>query len=394
MTRYAYLLMTTICFWLTLLGGGAMADEFPSLTQVTPRAGEIAADAVQARARAEALSEVGDFQEQIAAVRERLALTQGRIEQHGEPGTWSIERLLESRSALQSERARLQRLQHELTERYEEAERIRLSWQARKEYWASWEESLKGQDVQYPRETFAQVRQLHSEVLGILEPVAGAYSSVQEELSALLHENITLLGAVEGGLRHLRAQIFQRTGHPLFHSDFIAPFGEPLRDEFRQGIGEALRIDLRVFQGQVWILIAQVLLAFGAALFIERHRRAASEKSHEWDFMLSHPWATGIFVAMASFAGFFDALPALWNLIIWLLLAISAAVLISAMVRNPLKRFTVYFLTTVLLVSMVLQLIALPTPMYRIFIAGVSAAGIPAFVYLARYNFRRHAGQV
>ncbi len=395
MNRSASLLIALFLLTLQLFCSYALAEEFPSLTQVPPRAGEIAAEAVQVRSRIEVLSDLAPLQAQINVSQERLRQTSERVELYGDPATWSIERLLESRSILQGERIRLQRLQQETTERHEELERIRLSWQGRQEFWRSWEAALQTDEVPYPVETFAQVRQLHQEVLADLEPLSGRLSSVQQELVALLGENLTLLAAIDAGLRQLRAQIFQRTGRPLLHSDFFRQFTEQqLWLELRQGVGEALHVDMRAFQGQVWILISQVLLAFGAALFILRHRRSAAEKSKEWDFILDHPWATGIFIAMASFTPFFAALPPVWNLVIWLLFALSSAVLISALVRNPLKRITVYFLVVILLVSMVLQLVSFPAPLYRLYITFVSLAGVPVFVLLARYNIQRHLGRI
>jgi potassium-dependent mechanosensitive channel len=383
-----------VLFLAFLLYSSACGEDFPALTQVGSRAAEITAEAAQVRSRTEILSNTASLESQLELSETRFRQIQERIDQFGDPATWSIERLLETRSVLQGERMRLQRLQQDLTERHEEIERIRLGWMERQEYWRSWEESLEMEGVQYPRERFAQVQQTHQIVLTMVEPVSGRFASLQEEISSLLNENLGLLVSIDSGLRQVRAQTFQRTGHPLFHPEFFRQFDEGLRDEVQQGIGEALHIDMRDFQGQFWILIAQVLLVFAAAVFILRHRRSASEKSSEWDFILNHPWATGIFVSMAAFTPFHIALPPLWSLVLWILFAFSAAVLISALVRNPLKRFTVYLLAAILLASMVLQLIAFPTPLYRLYMASVSLSGIPLFLMLARYNIRRHEGRV
>jgi potassium-dependent mechanosensitive channel len=187
--------------------------------------------------------------------------------------------------------------------------------------------------------------------------------------------------------------LFERSGPPLLSYEFFGQFDQGLRDEARFGAQAALDVDLRVMRGQSWILLAQVLLALSIAIFIRRHRHRA-DGDQEWSFIVNHPWATGIFASMAALAPLYSAAPALWWLAVWMLFAFSAAVLIAGLVQNPLKRFTVFLLATVLLASLLLQLIGLPVPLYRLYVTGVALGGLPLALLLARYNTARHHGVI
>jgi hypothetical protein len=316
-----------------------------------------------------------------------------RIESFGDPGSWHLERLLDTRSQLLRERKQQQAIAQSLAALLEETEEIRLDWAARQQFWSGWGKHLAGEDGQWPKEVFKQAQEDIRKVLLSAATAAERLALLQGKQAAILNESMGLLGGVETALRQARGELFKRGGLPLLGPEFFEQFNEELRGEFQSGLQAALSLDLLSLHGQIWILITQVLLVFATATFIRRHRRTA-KVDQEWSFIVNHPWATGIFASMAALSPLYSAPPVLWRLAVWSLFAFSAAVLISGLVRNPLKRFAVFLLATVLLVSLVLQMINFPTPLYRIYVSGVALTGFPLSLLLARYNIVRHQGLI
>ncbi|WP_305042916.1 mechanosensitive ion channel family protein, partial [Geoalkalibacter sp.] len=385
--------------WLLLLGLASLgatqvhAQDFPALSQVPGQAAEVSAQAVQDEAQLPALLDTSWFETQLEQSEGRLRQVDQRVAQYGEFATWNIDRLLDTRALLQDERTRLERVLQALSTRQAESETLLRRWEERRDFWRQWEKHLTRDSVALPQETFAQTRETIARILSEAEAATAPLVVFQEELTRLLNRNLGYLTRVDGALRELRLRTFQRTGHPLLSLEFFRQFSAGLFEEVRAGIRDALRIDPRMFQGQGWLVLSQLLVVFATAIFILRHRRTA-EGTAEWRFILDHPWATGIFTSMSALAPLYATPPALWRLILWVLLAFSAAVLISALVRNPLKRFTVYLLASVLVASMAFQLILLPAPLFRLFFVLVALVGMPLGLILARSNIARHEGKV
>lgn len=386
--------LLSICMLCLLsVSGWAAETSYPSLSQVPARAAELATQAAQAQAQVEGLLDTSWFETQLDQSESRFRQLLQRMEQFGDPATWSIDRLLDVRAGLQEERVRLERVLQTLAVRHGESEQLRRNWEEQRSFWSDWEKQLEADNVVLPRETFAQAQASIQELLQQLDVISEPLVVLQEELTRLLNHNLSHLTRVDAAVRHLRGQTFQRTGHPLFSPEFYRQFSQGLLGEVKHGLNEALRIDISVFKGQAWLIITQLLVIFGIAVFILRHRRLA-QGTPEWRFILDHPWATGIFGSMATLGPLYSTPPALWRLVLWVLLAFSAAILISGLVRNPLKRFTVFLLATVLVSFLALQLINLPNPLMRLFLALVALAGMPLGMMLARYNVQRHQGHV
>ena len=391
--KHLAILSVLLLFIFQLFCAAAVAEEYPAGSQAALRADEIAAEAIKVRERLAMLLDTADLKAQLDLAAADFRELQLRVESFDDPGLWHIERLLDTQRQLLRERKQQLALAQSLTVRQEEVEGIRLDWAARQQFWRGWKKHLAGEKVPWPGEVFKQAQEDIRQVLLSATTATEHLAQLQGEQATVLNESLGLLDRVETALRQARAQLFQRSGVPLLGPEFFEHFNEELNGEFHSGLQTALSLDLRELHGQIWILVLQVLLVFVTATFIRRHRRPADE-NREWNFIVNHPWATGIFASMAALSPLYAAPPVLWRLAEWALFAFSAAVLISGLVRNPLKRFTVFLLATVLLVSLVLQLINLPTPLYRIYVTGVALTGLLLALLLARYNIARHQGRV
>ncbi len=368
-------------------------DTYPGLAEVAAKASEVSSEASQVETQLKAFSDIKGFENQLDQAERTLDQVQEKIRQFEDPAMWSVDRLVDVRGLLQENRGKLQNILQPISTRLGEIDRLRESWDKRKTFWREWEKHLTAESVRIPQETFRQAQETIGAVLKAISDAAAPLVVLQEELTRLLNLNQGSLTRVDSVLKTLRGQTFQRTGLPLFSPDFYRQFNSELVVEVEQGIDTATRIDLKAFQGQGWIIAVQILMAIATAGFILRHRREVQE-TREWRFILLHPWATGIFAAMALFSPLYTAPPSLLRLVLWVLTAFSASVLISGIVRNPLKRFTVYLLATLLVISLALQLVALPVPLYRLYLAALCLLGMPLGWLLARYNIVRHQGKL
>jgi potassium-dependent mechanosensitive channel len=375
------------------LCGQALAEDYPASSQLAIRAGEVVAETIQAQQQLESLLDISPLEVQMAMAAASFRDLQQRLAPFGDPVLWSTDRLLDTRRLLVRERLKMQAVMQAIASRQEGVDALRQEWTARQRFWLGWARSLADEEGQRAQAVFNNVQHSIEQLLVMAERGSAGLLRLQEQQARTHNEALEFLVRVEAGLQQTRGRLFQRGGPPLLSPEFFAQLDDGLRREMQTGIRAALDVDLRSMQGQSWILFIQVLVFVVVATFIRRHQRRA-EEDREWSFILSHPWATGIFVSMAALAPLYAAPPALWRLTVWMLFAFSAALLISGLVHNPLKRFTVFLLATVLLASMVLQLIELPVPLYRLYVTTIALGGLPLALLLARYNTTRHQGVI
>jgi small-conductance mechanosensitive channel len=190
-----------------------------------------------------------------------------------------------------------------------------------------------------------------------------------------------------------RQQTFKKTAPSFASSHFYRQFDSEPWQTAKNRAAAILTIRADFLQDQGWIFALQVLLALVLAGFI-LHHRAIADIAEEWQFIIRHPLATGVFVAVAVLGYLYDNPPALWRLFQWILAISSAAILTVSLLRNPRKVFMVCLLAFLATFSFGLQIISLPQPLYRLYLAILSLAGIPLLAVLSIINQRAKQGKL
>ncbi len=358
--------------------------KFPGLARVAVEASELIGHASETFARLSQYEDTGDLEGRLEQTEARLIQTRERIARQGEPESWNVDRLLETLSQLKSGQSTLNQVMAQVVTRLAALDRMRSDWEARRTFWQQWEEHLTSQQSNLPSETFSQSLQTIGKVLSQISNTVAPLVVVQEELSRLLNEHQALIGRIESALKEVRGQTFKKTGHSLLSPEFYRQFEPTLVQEIQQGLRQALRFDTGFFSTQGWVSLLQAVSVFVVAGFIRRYRRLG-EGTAEWRFLLDHPWATGIFVAMAFLGPLYSTVPAAWRLVLSTLAVFSATVLIAGIVRHPLKRLIVFLLAGMLVGLMGVQLINLPLPLLRLGVTLAALAGLPFCLMAASF---------
>ncbi|BCR05612.1 hypothetical protein DESUT3_26810 [Desulfuromonas versatilis] len=365
---------------------------FPGVAEIVPRLAQLGESVLQADSRIASLQENAGFEGQIAAAQEKQQELKKKITEYGEMSTWSSDRLLEVRGRLLEHRATLRKLLDTLSSRLAELEALRKDWSSRKEFWEGWHEALKGSSMQPPKDSFRQARGMIEEILASTAKTSTPFVTLQQEVTTLQTGSAEILNQLETTLSSQRKELFKKTARSLASPDYYRQFNAELFEQVTQGISSAQGRGVEFLQEQGWILGLQLLLAAGLGVFIIRHGQRA-QVTQEWQFILRHPFATGVFVAISSLSFLYTTPPGLWRLLLWSLAAFPAAVLISGLLRNPRKIFMVNLLAALLILSLALQIISLPQPLYRLYLAMLSLLGIPLLLILAGGDRRAKQGR-
>jgi small-conductance mechanosensitive channel len=368
------------------------APAYPGLAEIVPRASTVTEEAERAAAKMAAAAETSPFEAQLKTARERQNVLSQRITALGPLEGWNVDRLLEFRGLVIEQREVVRKLLDGISARISELDRVRREWSQRWDFWTGWEESLQGQQLKIPKDSFRQAR---ADIDGLLKKTAIQASplvALQKDMTSLQEKNLDLLDRIDSNLKNLRQEIFKKTAPSFGNPDYYRQYGQDLWRAVKSGVAEVQHVRSDFVRSQGWVAILQGVLALALVGFIlnKRHRAAVTK---EWEFIIVHPWATGVFVAVSAFSILYTTPPTLWRLLLWVLAALSAAVLISGLLKNPRKIVMVRLLAFLFVLSLTLKIIALPQPLYRLYLAFVCLAGIPLLLVMAKRNLAVHNGK-
>ena len=370
----------------------AAAPSYPGMAEVVPRLSKLTENAGSAQARVNELRDQSAFTESLRQARDRQEALQRRLEQLGDPATWSIDRLLDIRGALAEQRSSIQKLLDSISQSLSELDLLRATWEKNKAFWQAWEKDLRGQGLALPLEAFAKARETSDALLGHVAKVFALLVGQQSDVTALQEQILGELKRIEDNLDALRRKTFTKTSPSFFNLSFYRQFDADLWARVRQSGAGNRSHSAEYIRDQGWLLLVQVGVVLFFGLFI-RSQRSNPQVAAEWRFILKHPWATGTFVAVSGLGFLYPAPPPLWRLLLWGLAVGSASLLIAGLLENRRKIFMVFYLAGLFLVSLMLQSVTLPQPLYRLYLALATLSSIPLMLTVAKHNQRIKQGK-
>lgn len=398
--RWLFLLILVWCFPALAIAQQATpppstpaSPELPGVAEVVPRASRVVTQGLQAKSQIATLRRTESVQAQLRTIRTTQQELDSRMGQLGATVNWNSDRLLEIRGRLSDQESSLQKLLDGLSLQVSQLDQIQKEWREKRIFWERWEKAIRAPERKTTQSAFRQARTTIEAVLRQASEGATPLVSLQQEVTALQNKNLDALRRIDDALSAIRRQTFRKNGPSFANRAYYRQFNDRLWTSFRSGIAEVQGITSSFLEDQGWILAAQILLALVLAGFILRFRPKV-EETLEWQFIRRHPFATAIFVAVASLSFLYSNPPGWGRLGLWVLAALSATILVSGLLQNPRKILMVNVLATLFVLLKIEQIISLPLPLYRLYLALISLLGAPFLLVLAERNRRAHEGKV
>ncbi|BCR06942.1 hypothetical protein DESUT3_40110 [Desulfuromonas versatilis] len=396
----AQLLLT---LWsLVVIGAAAFAQEpvaqgpeaaaLPGVVEVIPRLAQLREQGLNLELRLAQIRDSAEFRRQLQALEQRQQEIGKRMTDTGDPAGWSFDRLQEVRGDLVEQRDAIGKVLDDLSRRLAEMEQLRKDWLGKEKFWQEWKAQLQALEQEFSLEAFSEAGKLIAQAQKGLAESNAPLVGLQKEIIDVQARALDRLNIISGHLNALRGQTFKKTSPSFADRDFYRQFTAELWAAVKAGVLRVRPVDRLFWQENGWLLAMQVLIVLTLSPLIIRHRRRP-DVTPEWQFITRHPWATGIFVAQAALNPLYSSPPALWRLFSGVLGALAASVLVAGLLRNPRKIFMVYLLAFLVVLSLGLQIISFPQPLYRIYLALLSLLGIPLLLWLAMRQRRAHQGR-
>ena len=384
-------LLFCLLFSALMLGRSAAASEpdritppagLPGIAELIPRLAELKQQSSDLNARLESLKETESFAEPLQHARQRAETLARETENLTDPTGWNFDRSLDTRSQLVEHQSNLGTLLGGISARLQELDSLRQAWQEQKIFWQQWRKSLPKDLLKTQQAAFKEALEENEQTQQRIVAASAPLVNLQGEVTQLQEKSLTLLATVDNILQTMQGKTFQKTARSFTSPRFYNQFDRSLLNAAKKGLEGVSGISSGFFRAQGWLVGLQLLLATLLAGFLVHKGRRKQEKT-EWRFIIRHPLATAIFVATITCGSLYSAPPALWRWMLALLAASSSAVLLSGLLDDPRKKMIIYVLAGAYVMTLGLQIIALPLPLYRLYLALLSLLGIPFLLILA-----------
>ncbi len=373
--------------------GKGAGSTFPGLAEVVPRTADLSQRAIQTEEAIGALADVSSYGKQISEAENRVSQLSKRIAGMGDPASWNIYRLLDIQQLTESEKGKAGALLDTISAKLYELESIGKKWDEEHLFWKKWEESLRAAQTEVPLDYFRKVQAAATAVGRAVSNASAPLLALQQRLTKLLEEVRQLSIPVDTALKKVRSETFQKNTPSFFSSEFYRQFNKALWPTMKEALAESLKLEREYLPTYGWLLFLQALAVL-TLMAVLRRRGRWSERTEEWFFIRQHPWAFSIFVVQALALLLYPAPAPSWMLLNLALTILSSSFLISSMLLHPRLRLVIFLLAGVLIISSILKLISLPTPLYSLFQALICLLGIGFFTSEARRYLADQGGKL
>ncbi|HEY5674823.1 MAG TPA: mechanosensitive ion channel domain-containing protein [Malonomonas sp.] len=377
-------LSTPVCAWAVSPTAAETAVEVPAtplpgLSQLNKKVAVTEDFAAQADKQLQSLMDLSKQQEVMTGYAEQFRKLIEEIKPLGSPDNWYADRLNTYLTKFSQLRQNLDNLQQKIALRLLETETIHAQLQTEDDFWKAWTAELNRQDTPAPKQPLRDVSALLKSLSAKLEKTTAALLPFQESLGEFQREVSLAENNLSTALGKLRQATFRKNTYSFFSTDFHQLFTANLGQQTQDGLKAALKFD-RSYLNENGVLIGLMLICFLLlAVFMLRSRQRLQE-ADEWHFILSHPLAAACFITVAFFWFWFPAPPPILSFTFLLLTTGSATAMAVPLLENLRQVRVLVLAAIVILLTSAFQQIALPQPLFRIYLACLAIIFIPLLV--------------
>lgn len=353
--------------------------EFPGLSELGPRSTDLADFVARSEVRLQLLADLSKQNEAFIGISEHFERITEEIKPLGSPDDWYVDRLTHYLNQFTQIRQNLNGLQEKMTLRQQEVEEIRKQALKDKEFWTNWSGELKKQGVIPPQQTVELVKKILAQLDASLKKTTSPLLQLQEQIGTFHREVSAAADSLNLALGKLRKATFRKNAYSFGSAKFYRQFTLELRSQVKEGLTTALKFNKSYLKENGWLLGLMISVFFLVAGLL-RHYRSKLQETDEWHFILRYPWASASFFSVATFWIWFPAPPPLFRFVFLLLAAFSATVLAIPLLENRRQVWVLSLAALVVFLTSAFRLIALPQPLFRIYIALLAVIFIPLLI--------------
>ncbi len=341
----------------------------PDLAEIIPLAAALSSRLAALENKVTDLLDISEVESKFAEIEANLMGPAAQLQRLKDSKDYRFKKLVVLREAIEQENELFEKIDKSLGKAIRQLGAWRTEWLAEKKRWNELESSLREEGaIDQFDSTFAKANDTIEKTLNLVISQLKALLTVQEKASRIQAKIITHDAEISGLLLAKRHGALIDASPPMFSSEYFTQFSEELSYAVRQGLDEISWPGSRFFARQGWVLFLQGLLSLFVIITIYRNRQILKDVKH-WRCLATRPFSVGLFFGSIVAFFFFEyrGFPDTLELGNTMVAGISFARLIGALNVASWKRRFVYGLIIVGIVNLLMDVISLPLPIFRIY---------------------------
>jgi len=356
----------------------ALSTPAPNLSEIIPLAAELSGRLSILENKVSGLLDVHAFEKKYAGIDENLKDPAGQLQRMKESKQYRFNKILELRETIEQYNELLEKTSKPLSTEIRRLSTLRNEWLTEKKRWRDWQSSLREEGAfDQIESTFAKAKGAIDTALDLLFSQLVAMLRVQEKAGNIQAKIKVLEAEISTLILVKRRGIIIDASPLMFSSRYFSQFSIELWYAWQQSLDEISWPDSRFFARQGWIVLLQGFLSLIVIISIYRNRQALYDSKRR-RFLAVRPFSAGLFFCTIVAVLFFEyrGVPDTWAFVNAFIGGISFARIVGVLNEHSWKRHFVYGLTTVLIVTKIMEVTSIPLPLFRIYIVLTAVVGI------------------
>ncbi|EFK10840.1 transporter, small conductance mechanosensitive ion channel (MscS) family protein [delta proteobacterium NaphS2] len=329
----------------------------------------MSADLVALEQKVSNAPDVPEFEKDVSGIEESLKKPAGQLQQIKNAKDRQLNKLVELRKAIERENKLFEEISKPLSEAIDQFGTWRNDWLAQRQKWNQWQSVLLEEgDLAQLQATFRKANDTIGKALNIVVSKLNSMLAAQERAGNIQAKIIALSAELDALILASRSDMKINISPPMFSFLYFSQYSNELWYALKKGLTEIAWPDSRFFEQQRLNVFLHVFLSLFVIFFVYRNRRILND-SKRWSVLAARPISTGFLFSTLALAWFYEhrIYQDIWGLTITTAAGVSYARIIGALDLASWKVKFAYGLVIVLLATNLLQVIKLPTPLFRLY---------------------------
>ncbi len=363
----------------------------PDLAEIIPSAATLSSRLTALENQVTGLLDISEVESRLAGIEANLMDPAVQVQRLKDSKDYRFKKLVALREAIEHENELFKKIDEPLSQAIRQIGTWRTEWLDEKKRWNELQSSLyeEGAIDQFDS-TFAKANDTIDTALNLVLSQLKTVLTAQAKAGNIQAKMNALDAEISGLVLAKRRGVMIDASPPMFSSRYVSQFSNQLRYALQQGLDEITWPGGRFFYRQGWILLLQGLISLFVIIAIYRKRQILND-SERWRFLAARPFSAGFFFgSLVAFLFFeYQGFPDTMELGDTMVAGISFSRLIGVLNEASWKRQFVGGLIIVLILNLLIDVISLPLPIFRIYTVLAALVSLIFCLRWARESIRQ-----
>lgn len=352
-------------------------NETITLTGIMQRATKLTGAALELKKNLAGLPDLKSLREELVKLQSELAQLEPRVSRLEGMATYDYDQLVDLEAALRTGRAAMETVIRPLGKAVAVLESAKEKFSKEKISWQTLHELLpEDLPLDSVQPVFDKAQMDIAEVLRLVDWNLGPIIELQQKAVATSGRMQELSAKGERMLAVVRSEIFSRVSPSMFSSQYYRALRPSLWRDMQSNLGRIAWPGSRFMARWGWVCFLQGLLSLVAvALLVRNRNRLLLEE--RWAYLAQRPISAALLLGVVAGWPMYQAVPFSWRFLLWAVIAIATARLLSARLGNRSRARVVDLLAALLVLTELARVLRVPEPIFRLFIFLLTAGGLP-----------------